>query len=433
MEQALKFSPVAGRARIDVLDILRGLAILGIYFMNVPIEAVSAPLAFGDVRAIGWTVADQNAWVAIQLALEGTQRCMLEFLFGAGMMVLAARAMEPDGPVAIADLHLRRNIWLLMFGLFDIFVVLWVGDILSIYAIAALFLFPFRRMKPRGLVALGCGFALLTLIGGGLQYADRAALSARVEAAHHHQATHQPLSAVDQKALADWQKLLDERKLSRETRQEIAAEAKAHRGGYLDYAKLYWNDWLKYLWGSGFFILTVVEAFCAMLIGIALWKWGVIQGQRSALFYAITLILAYGFGLAARWIGVTEMLSFSPIPKTIWMTSEFARLAMGLGHVSLINLLMKAAAGRTAFSLYFLQQLISLHLLFAPYALNRWGGYGWADLALIAIVMYVGLLLLANLWVRFFVNGPMEWLWRSLAYLKWQPFLRREGAGTASA
>ncbi|MFX5926143.1 hypothetical protein ABTE83_19555, partial [Acinetobacter baumannii] len=91
---------------------------------------------------------------------------------------------------------------------------------------------------------------------------------------------------VDQKALADWQKLLDERKLSRETRQEIAAEAKAHRGGYLDYAKLYWNDWLKYLWGSGFFILTVVEAFCAMLIGIALWKWGVIQGQRSALFYA---------------------------------------------------------------------------------------------------------------------------------------------------
>lgn len=444
MTDTVNFAPVRGKARIDVLDILRGLAILGIYFMNVPFEAAPTQLQFLDIRLLGWTPADQNAWVAIQLALEGTQRCMLEFLFGAGMMVMAARAMEPDGPVAIADLHLRRNFWLLGFGLFDIFVNLWVGDILSIYAIAALFLFPFRRMKPRALVAIGLAFAVLTAVLGASSYLERSALIDRVSTAHQHQAAHQPLTKIDAKALADWQKKLDVHKVTPEIQKKIDAELKAHRGGVMDYAQFYWNVWLEFFWVGGFAPLTVLEAWCAMLIGIALWKWGIIQGQRSSAFYAGLAIAAYGVGLSIRWIGVTEILSFQPIPKTIWITAEFGRLAVGLGHVALINLAVRTrfgwalltplrAAGRTAFSIYFLQQILSLHFLFAPYGLNLWGNHGWADLALIAAVMWVGMLALANLWMRFFVSGPLEWLWRSLAYLRWQPFLRPSPAIAGAA
>ena len=107
---AAGLAPVAARARIDVLDILRGIAILGIFYMNIPFMG-QAPFAFfADVRSIGWTGADQITWSVTEVLLEGTQRCLLEFLFGAGMMVLTARAMVPDGPVAIADLYLRRNL-----------------------------------------------------------------------------------------------------------------------------------------------------------------------------------------------------------------------------------------------------------------------------------------------------------------------------------
>ncbi len=88
---------------------LRGLAILGIFYINVPYMAASVWTFSADVRLIGWTPADRDAWAAVNLFFAGTQRCLLEFLFGAGMMVLARKAMAPDGPVAVADLYYRRQ------------------------------------------------------------------------------------------------------------------------------------------------------------------------------------------------------------------------------------------------------------------------------------------------------------------------------------
>src|SRR5438876_1205546 len=118
--QPIDLAPVMGKARIDVLDMLRGIAILGIFFMNIPFMGESIPKLFVDITSIGWTHADQASWYAVQILLEGTQRGLLELLFGAGMMVLAAKAMEPDAPIAIADLYWRRNLWLLAFGIADI-------------------------------------------------------------------------------------------------------------------------------------------------------------------------------------------------------------------------------------------------------------------------------------------------------------------------
>lgn len=417
-------APVRGKARIDVLDMLRGLAILGIFFINVPYMAASVWTFSADVRLIGWTPVDQGAWVAINLFFAGTQRCLLEFLFGAGMMVLARKAMTPDGPVAVADLYYRRNLWLLAFGLFDVFVLLWPGDILHIYALAALFLFPFRTLGPKTLVVLGLGWAVLTGIGipeyGAREYAARTELVQKVEAG-------------DSAALAEWRKLA--------THQPdaalVAREHQAHQGGLLPYAKEAWSYW-SYL-ASNWLIWDVLEAFCTMLIGVALWKWGVIQGQRSARFYLWLLVCGYGFGLVARAWGISETLSFTPGPRTLWITGEFARIAIGLGHLALINLLVKSRAGasllaifkapgRMAFSLYFLEQAVGKYILFAPWGLLPWGHYGWAQCALISVIGIVLLVAFANWWMRYFVSGPLEWAWRSLAYVKLQP-LRRTDAG----
>lgn len=432
-------APIAGKARIDVLDIMRGIAILGIFYMNIPFQSASVVQQFADIRLLGWTPADQIAWAGITIYWEGTQRCLLEFLFGAGMMILTARAMTPDGPVAVADLYLRRNIWLIAFGLFDIFVILWVGDILFIYGVAALFLLPFRRLSPRLLVALGCIFALFYAAEGGARYAERSALAERVAVAQAHRAASAPLTPADTKALADWGKASYKPVLDAETTKRIAEEKVAHGGSPLGYARYYWSAWFEFFWAGGQFALSVAEAFCAMLIGVALWKWGVIQGQRSTRFYAVLTLAAYGFGLGARAIGVGEAFAFDPAPKTIWITGEFARLAVGLGHLGLIHLAVRTrlgwtllapfrAAGRTAFSLYFFQQIIGIHILFSPYGLNLWGRYGWAQQFWIATVMFFALLLLANLWTRYFAMGPLEWLWRSLSYLKAQPFRRPRAA-----
>src|SRR3546814_11918060 len=86
-------------------------------------------------------------------------------LFRSGMRILTSRAMEPDGPVAVADLYYRRNLWLLAFGVVNAVVLFWPGDILHIYALAALFIFPFRRLGPKLLLTLGLGWSVLFALG----------------------------------------------------------------------------------------------------------------------------------------------------------------------------------------------------------------------------------------------------------------------------
>ena len=441
MTDTVHLAPVAGRARIEILDVLRGIAILAIFYMNIPFQAQSVFSFFTDVRLVGWTPADQIVWAGTLIFLDGTQRCLLEFLFGAGMMVLTAKAMEPDGPVAIADLYYRRTMWLLAFGLFDIFIVLWPGDILATYALAAMFLFPFRKLGPKTLVAIGLAFALFTAIGGVAQYAERAVLIDKIHAVEAKQAAGQKLTASDTEALETWRKAEAALRVSPEVQKEIDRERTSHRGTLVDYGAFYWSVWQHYFIAKGLLFMTVLEAFFAMLIGVALWKWGVIQGQRSGRFYAVLALAAYGFGITARWIGVGEVLSFAPIPRTFWATSELARLAMGLGHLALVNLIFKAAIGRTilgpfraagrvAFSLYFLEQIIGLHILFSSYGLNLWGRFGWAGMAAIATGVILLVLVIANVWTRYFAMGPMEWAWRSLAYLERQPFRKVQGVAS---
>ncbi len=431
-------APVSGKARIDVLDILRGIAILGIFFMNIPFMAQNGVLLDNDVRSIGWTLADRTTWATIEIIAEGTQRGLLEMLFAAGMMVITAKAMTPDGPVAIADLYYRRNLWLLAFGLFDVFVLLWVGDILHIYAIAALFLFPFRKLAPGWLVAIGMSFALVSVAAGAGEYVSRTELAAKVEQAQAKQQAGKPLAAPEREALKTWQTKLDRLKLDDKEKKDAAKEDAGRRPGasYPAYAEVMISTWFQ-LQGKGFGVFAVIEAFCAMLIGIALWKWRIIQGGRSGVFYLAMVAISYGVGITIRATGASEIMSFAPIPKTYWMTAELGRLAMTLGHIAFVNLLVKTAlgtailapfkaAGKMAFSLYFMQQFIGLYILFAPFGLGLYGRFGWAELAAIAAAVVVAQLIFANLYMRVFVAGPLEWLWRSLAYVRWQPFLRRD-------
>lgn len=442
-------APVRGRARIEVLDILRGIAILGIFYMNIPYMGNNGTLEDYDMRRIGWSAADRNTWATIAVFWEGTQRGLLEFLFGAGTLVLTAKAMQPDGPVAVADLFYRRNLWLFAFGLIDIFLLTWVGDILHIYALAALFIFPFRTLSPRWLIPLGLlyasavGAGFIGSNGGVINYIERSEMSATVQVAQAKQGAHKPLDKAETAALAAWQKKLDHfRTVDEESSKLAREEDAAHRGGPGAYMQWAWATWYAVFYADEGSFHGVMEAVCGMFLGMAFWKMGIIQGQRSPTFYALLALGAYGVGMVARGVGVAEVFQFAPQPKTIWITREFARLAVSLGHLALINLAVQfrvgkivlapfRAAGQTAFSIYVLTSILGLWVMFAPWGLNMWGRYAWAELALIATIVNVILLVAANLWLRYFVSGPIEWLWRSLAYWQRQPF--RRGAGQPAA
>lgn len=428
-------APVTGTSRIDVLDMLRGIAILGIFFMNIPFMGASIVSAVIDIRAMGWTPADQASWTAVQVMLEGTQRGLLEMLFGAGLMVLARQAMRPDGPVAVADLYTRRNLWLLAFGVFDIFVLGWAGDILHVYALAALFLFPFRKLGPKLLVAFGLIFAAYSMVHGGMRYAERVEVMHKGQAAVAKQAAKAPLTAEEKKSAEAWQKLVASRQGKDPQLQGfLKEEAKGHAGSFLDYVKLNIAIYIGFVFPS--LMESASEALCMMMVGLALWKWGVIQGERSARFYLVLMLACYAVALPLRYLVAMDQLIMVPIPRLGWITQEPARMLASIGHVGLINLVVKSgigrailapfkAAGRTAFSLYFIQQVVGLWILFAPWGPGLWGTLSWGGIYSVAVAVILAELVLANLWVRYFANGPFEWAWRSLSYVKRQPFLKR--------
>ncbi len=242
-------APVAGAARIDVIDVLRGFAILGIFFMNIPFMGGRIADIVVDPRSIGWTPLDAASWTVVQVALEGH----------AARTARAAVRRRADGARPARDdarragrgrrpLYLRRNLWLLGFGLFDVFILLWAGDILHIYALAALFLFPFRKLGPRLLLAIGLVFALYTLATGAQRYIERTDLMARAVAAQKHQAARTPLTAADKKALDEWKKAVEGRTLGGpEIRAYRAQEEKGHAGGFIAYAQLNIGTWLFFV------------------------------------------------------------------------------------------------------------------------------------------------------------------------------------------
>ncbi|HVJ55125.1 MAG TPA: DUF418 domain-containing protein [Aliidongia sp.] len=417
--------------RIERLDVLRGIAILGIFFINIAYmgNTIYAPLV--DPRLDNWSGIDRVVYLSQQILLGGTQRGMLELLFGACIFLMTV-ARPGDAAEAVESFH-RRDLWLLLFGLVDIFFLGWNGDILHVLAIAGLLVFPLRRLDGRLLILLGCVYALCMVFYGGERFAERSALgieTAVADAARSHQLA---LIPAQEETLKSWKVLEDALRVPEDL---LSAERQAHMGDTAAYLAWSWKIWRDLQGNAGLSLWLVVEAVPAMLLGIGLYRAGILQGNRPAGQYWMLLLGGYGFGLTFRLISAYELLQFSPIPQSRWITGEATRLAIALGHLALINLICStglgsrlmrpfAAAGRLWLSLYFLETLIGIWLLFSRCGFDLWGRFGWAQLMLVAAMVQIFLLVAANLWLRHFRMGPLEWLWRSLVYWRLQS-LRRE-------
>ena len=427
-----------GAPRLPILDILRGIAILGILFMNI--NAMGAALyreVGGEPSELGWTTLDQIAWWLREVLANGTARCMLEMLFGVGMVILTDRAATRIGKWQVLRGYAWRNIVLFLFGLVHVFILLWPGDILHTYGLAALIAVLFRRWRPRWLLLAGLSLALVQLIGGGISAHSSLQLRHDAAAAQAKRAAGQPLTKEERKTIDKLAKRLADRAKERADMAHRAVIEDRDRATSA-------AGWVRQAWGAFIYIESlflepafVWEALSTMLVGAALFKWGVIQGQRSRRFYMGMTLAAYAFGLSCRaWSGWVEI--YNPhYPSYAYATEEFARLATTLGHIGLINLLVTTvvgarllrpfdAAGKTALSIYISQTLICLWVLYPPWALALYGTQGWAALMLTGVAVDALLLWGANIWVRHFAIAPVEWAWRSIIAGQRLP-LRRGG------
>ncbi len=429
-----ELAPKLVRDRIDVLDILRGLAILLIFLFNIPDMGNTAYGGFTDPRLLGWTHADRICWSFLNIFLEGTQRGLLQFLFGAGALILLEKTMPPEGPVKVADLYFRRNLWLFMFGLFDIYALLWFGDILFSYALAALFLFPFRRLAGKTLLILGLVYVGVVTAQGAVGYRHQIVAQTQAAVVLEKQAHGERLDPVDEKVLEARKK-----RLAPFSPQMFAEERAAHLGSLSRYSAWSYSFFSEVMSTEAIpWIPRTIRNFFFLVLGMAFFKFGITQGRRSTQFYRWLCLCCYAPGLLLRAISVWQEMTAPESANIRAFMNEPARLAVTIGHIALINLAIRTsvgrrllapfkAVGRTAFSLYLMQSVLGMLVLFPAFGFGLWGRYGWFGLTIIACIVMAGQLVLANVWLRYFAIGPMEWAWRSLSYQRLQPFRRRTG------
>ena len=422
--------PVAQTERITALDALRGFALLGILLMNITAMGMYGG-AYDDPTVTGGsTGANLWVWTVMHVLAEGKMRCLFSLVFGASIILLMGRMSDrPDA----ADVYYRRTLWLLLFGFVHAY-LLWGGDILYPYALCALALYPFRRLRAKTLIVIGGVMVVLSALAYvGHGFAQREMITKGQEAVQA-SAAGQTLTDEQQeakKAYEEW------RKFVRPTADELAKDAEQWRGSVFSVIKAR-AKFVGMMHSFPYYHPFFWDMWSMMLLGMGLMKMRVLNGERSYRFYALCALVGYGIGVPVNsytaWVMIKN--NFDPvIHEFAASTYDLGRLSVALGHLGVIMLIAKAgmfrpamsalaAVGQMAFSNYILTSVITA-FIFTGYGFELYGTLQRYQLYYVVVAVWVVNLVFSPLWLRYYRFGPLEWCWRSLTYWKRQP-MRRE-------
>jgi uncharacterized protein len=423
--------PIQAQERYQTMDMIRGIAIMGILVMNI--YAFAMPFsAYGNPYVMGGTdPLNLGTWFFTHILFDQKFLAIFSMLYGAGLIMMMERAEQREAK--FGRVFYRRSFWLMVFGLLHGYFI-WFGDILFGYAMSGMVIFLFRKKQARALIISGIiflviGSAILAMISIGMNH-----LRSTSEQALALQEQGQELSQEQQEDIAEWEK---NRSFFAPSEQDIQAEVDAYQGSYGENMAHRVPTTMQMQLG-GLPMMILWRAGGIMLIGMALMKLGIINGQRSTAFYRKMMLMGYGIGLPITiFSGYNlEQNNFDPLYSFgIGMIPNYwGSIIVALGHIGLINLLYKtgllsrllarfAYVGRMAFTNYLTHSIV-MTAIFYGYGLGlfaeipRFYQMGFV-LGLIVIQLY-----LSKWWLTNFRFGPAEWLWRTLTYWKKQRFLQ---------
>jgi uncharacterized protein len=398
-------SPVEVKQRIPSLDVMRGFALLGILVMNIQSfsmvgAAYMNPTAYGDLTGANWWV-----WFVGHLLTDQKMYGIFSMLFGAGIVLMMSRA-EARG--AGAALHYRRMGWLILFGLLHAH-LLWYGDILYTYGMCGLVVYLFRRKSPRTLVVLS---ALFFTIGSAIMYLNGWSMR------------FWPPEQIASFTRDSWLP----------NAEMVQREVAAYRGSWL--AQMPYRIREAAFFETGLLLLVMGwKSIGNMLLGMALFKAGILAGQRSRDVYAKMALAGFLLGLPMVGFGVWRNVTAAwNVRYSFFFGTQYnywGAIIVDIGWIGVLMLFCTSsgltrakaalsAVGRTAFSNYILQTLIGT-TLFYGHGFGLFGDVSRVDQILIVVAIWMVQLFISPLWLRYFAFGPLEWLWRSLTYWRRMP------------
>lgn len=382
--------PVQRAERIDTLDALRGFALFGIFVVNLSAFTLYDFIAPVQRAALPLAEYDRAARFVIELFFHGKFYALFSLLFGIGFAIQLERAEARGG----GDLgrYCRRLAVLLLIGLVHL-IVLWPGDILTLYALLGFVLIAFHRCPGWALLAWAAVFAALPIGQAWLQATNGFDPGAPLDSLAREYALRGQLGRSN--ALRRFAEILSEGREFKVLamflvglwvgRRRILHEPRRHRG---------------------------------------LLAWTLALGG--------TIGLAGSAGMGAMEIGHPMARELGPIARAAIYAAGVYPLALayaagmtllGLRAAGRATCSIFAPAGRMALTNYLVQTLIATHV-FYPDGMDYGGTVGplaWIGFAVAAFACQV---VVSAIWLRFFRYGPMEWIWRQLTYLRPLPILR---------
>ena len=424
--------PVDTAERIKTIDIVRGVALLGILLMNIPGFGMDWS-EFDVIRRGPHNTADFRTMQVIEVFFSGTMRGLFSMLFGAGMILFTMNKQDTPGGVTVGELYYRRLFILVMFGVFNAYVLLWWGDILYAYGIAGMILYPFRKTAAKWLLVLGIVCICVSMLRGQLWYNETRETRSDYKEAVKAKKEGKKLTEEQQQAKTSWVQM----ESWRPDPQRRDRNIQKMRSDYATvFTQLLPRNSGDESWGGYF---GIWDSLCMMFIGMALFRLGFFSNKLSTSTYAMGLLLGYSIGIPLGWYlleGELMSLNFGSYVDTYrvphWQLYDFKRVFLAVGHASLIMLiyrsrivpwLMKALAnvGQMAFSNYLLHSIICT-LFFHGYGLGYFHKLKYHELYYVVAVVWLFNIIFSVIWLQYFRFGPFEWVWRSLTYWKKQPF-----------
>lgn len=420
--------PVTGAERIASLDILRGVAILGILVMNIYAFAMPFMAYFNPLVMGGTDPLNLGTWFFTHFFFDQKFLSIFAMLFGAGVILLTGRARS-SGP-KYGRIYYRRQLWLLLLGAIHGYLI-WFGDILFVYAAIGMLAYLFRNRTPRTLVIIAC-LLLPVALGfsyGNAIYVDRT--KARVAEITELRDAGETLTPEQEKVLEDWEAT---RVFMSPTAEDLQKDVATHKGSYMDILE-HRVPFVATMQVFMVFFFGIWRVTALMLIGMALMKLGILSAERSADFYRKLMVGGYALGLPLTVFSGIDLHAHDFNPGYVFrvggITNYFGSIIVALGHVGTVMLIIRtgfvrrlmqrfAAVGRMALTNYLMHSVI-LTSVFYGYGLGlyseipRFWQMGFV-VVVIALQLY-----LCPWWLSRYRFGPVEWLWRSLTYWRRQP------------
>jgi uncharacterized protein len=382
-------------ARIEALDVLRGLAVLGILVVNAASFAMPPVVAeLPDLSPHGFEGSSVAVWWAIETFFRQKFVTLFSLLFGASILLVGGERGS-HGPRGVV--LLRRLLWLAVFGFLHGALV-WHGDILLLYGLAGLVVMLCRSWRPGVLAAIGLAL-----------FAVAAARLLEVEFATQ--------------SVPELQRSFEAGAV-----RTLSAEIAAFRGDSAQLQAALFANW----WRATDFTLEFYAPMTLglMLIGLALFRLGVLTGEAPSSTYWLLMVLGAAALLVIGWNTADQALGGFP-PETRAF-DELPNLLLApvvtLGYVALVCLGLRrgwmrgparllAPVGRMAFTNYIAQSLIMTAVFYGGgRGLGLFGSLDWAQWSLLALLIWPLQIGWSGWWLSRFRLGPLEWVWRSLSH-----------------